>query len=124
MISVLPLKDKEKLKVLYTEYGLSYGENAFCVLAKEKEQEMGFCLFDLSKDCAVVHTLVPSDNLSLADGILRSAIHVAVTSGTVKVYYSEKADEDLLDKLKFIADKGEKKLDAAKLFKKCSSCGN
>ena len=63
----------------------------------------------------------PENDIMLADGILRSALHVASERFITEVHY-DKSIFGIVDKLKFVKDKNECTLDIDKLFKSCKSC--
>lgn len=124
MISVLPSKDKEEIKSLFEKKSLDYNENSGCVIARCEGEMLGFCLYFLDEKEMTVLEIEPKDDLFLADGILRSAIHNAVCANVIAVHYSEEAPEEIFERLEFISDKNLRKLDASKLYKSCSSCGS
>ena len=59
----------------------------------------------------------------LADGILRSALHVAAQSFVLDAFYDDSAPVDLFKRLGFIKNADEKRLDIDKLFGGCN-CNN
>ena len=122
MISLGPVGDTEKVKSFFLENRLEYNENSKCVAAISNDKMLGFCLFDMDNKSITVRFLMPEDDLSLADGILRSALHVAAERSIVDARYADSVPEDMLNKLSFIKDKSEKRLDIDKLFKSCCSC--
>ncbi|MEE0945683.1 MAG: hypothetical protein U0M42_02495 [Acutalibacteraceae bacterium] len=122
MISVLPSKDSSEIKELFDKHNLEFNENSGCVIARDKEEILGYCLYSLDEKMMTVFELEPKTDLFLADGILRSAIHNAVCANVIKVYYSDNAPVEVFEKLDFICDKAQKKLDVSKLYKSCHSC--
>lgn len=122
MISLGPVNDIEKVKSCFLENGLEYNENSKCVAAICGDEMLGFCLFDMDNKSITVRFLKPEEDLSLADGILRSTLHVAAERSVMDARYAESVSEDMLNKIGFIKDKSEKKLDIDKLFKSCCSC--
>ncbi|MBE6729949.1 MAG: hypothetical protein E7568_06950 [Ruminococcaceae bacterium] len=122
MISVLPLKDKNEIKSLFLKHGIEFSENANCVMAKDKEEILGYCLFRIENDEITVFEIEPKNDLLLADGILRSALHNGVCANVAKAFYSQKAPEEIFEKLKFILNRAEKTLNISKLFESCSEC--
>ena len=124
MISVLPSKDKGEIESLFKKYSLDFNENSGCVIARCESEILGYCLYFLDEKEMTILELEPKADLFLADGILRSAIHNAVCANVIAVHYSENSPEAIFEKLDFIADREEKKLDASKLYKSCSSCGS
>ncbi len=120
MISVKPLEDENKVKQLFDENNVSYGENCGCVTAMDGDEVLGFCLYTFSDDAVTVHSVEPAAMLPLADGILRSALHVASNRFKFKAFYDNTDYEPLYEKLDFIKDKNEHLLDIDKLFRGCA----
>lgn len=122
MISVLPVKDPLKLQEVYKKFGFSLTENSGCVLASSGDDILGCCLYDIDAKKIDIKFLSPSDDIMLADGILRSALHVADYNSVKEAFYSEKAPEELLIKLNFVKSTEEKSLKIEKLHESCHSC--
>ena len=123
MLSIKIPEDKTKIKILFEEKNFLYTENSSAVIAAQKDDVLGYCLFNLFEKGIEVLFLCPVDDIMLADGILRSALHVAAEHSAMDAHYTDSMDEKLLDKLNFIKDKVTKSLDIDKLFKGCQSCG-
>ena len=122
MIYLSPITDKNRIKALFESKNLEFGEFSGCVTASDRGEELGFSLFDLTDEKITVHYIEPITDISLADGILRSTLHVAAERSIMKAFYSDTLPEDFLDKIGFIKEKAEKSLDIDKLFKSCCSC--
>ena len=123
MVTLSVLKDKEKTARLFSEKGIEQNENCLCLVAFDGKNDLGFSLFDITKDKAVIKYIEPLNDLSLADGILRSTLHIAAERFVMNVFYDSKTvPEDFFEKLGFIKDKQEKTLNIDKLFMSCSSC--
>lgn len=122
MITVSPEKDREIVKKLFLDNGLQFNEFSSCVIARFGEEVLGFCLYELDSKTITVHKVSPNDDIMLADGILRSALHVAAERSIMDARYSNLADEELFLKLQFVKDKEAKTLDIDKLFGGCG-CG-
>ena len=119
MITILPVKEKETIVKYYADKGIEFSDNASVVEAKFSDEVLGYCIFDLFSDGITVHTLEPINDIMLADGILRSALHIAAERSAMNALYSEFAPEELFEKLDFILDKKERKLNIDKLFGDC-----
>lgn len=119
MIALAPLSDREEISRLFSENGLDFTQNSGCVSAKCGEEVLGFCLYDLDKNGIIIYKIVPENDLSLADGILRSTLHVAAERSIMNAFYSGGDTEKLCDKLDFIKDRSEKSLKINKLFESC-----
>ena len=122
MITVAPVKDENEIKEYYKKAGINADDCAGCVAAKSGGAVLGFCLYTLTEKGITVLFVAPDDDLSLADGILRSALHVAASRGAMDARYEGEKTEVLLSKLGFILDKNSKKVDIDKLF--CGCGGN
>ena len=122
MISLAPLKNENDIKNFFEKCELEYNEFSGCVTAKNGDEILGFCLYDLS-DKMIIRHIEPMNDLALADGILRSTLHVAAEKSIMKAFYADTVPEEFFEKLQFIKDKAEKSLDIDKLFQSCCSCG-
>ncbi len=122
MLTLSVLKDKEKAAELFKKNGIEQNENSLCLLATDGKEDFGFSLFDITKEKAVVRYIEPLKDLSLADGILRSTLHIAAERFVMKAYYADTVPEDFFEKLGFIKNKEDKSLNIDKLFMSCASC--
>ena len=98
-------------------------ENSLCLVASDKNTDLGFCLFDITREKLVIRHIEPQNDLSLADGILRSTLHVGCERFVMDAYYSENIPESFFEKLGFIKEKQNRTLNVDKLFMSCGSCG-
>lgn len=119
MIALAPLSDKAEISRLFSENGLEFTESSGCVSAKCGQEVLGFCLYDLDKTGITIYKIVPENDLGLADGILRSTLHVAAERSIMNAFYRGGDTEKLCEKLDFIKDKAEKSLKINKLFESC-----
>lgn len=119
MITVTPLKEDERITALFEKAGVPLPDNAGCVTACAGDEILGFCLYSLTDKGITVLYLEPKDDLSLADGILRSALHVAASRSAMDARYEGEENGELFAKLGFVLDKKDKKLDIDKLFRGC-----
>ena len=78
------------------------------------------CLYSLTKDKMTVFTVEPQNDILLADGILRSALHVAAENFVLDAFYAKSAPIELFNTLGFIKNKDENRLDIDKLFGGCN----
>lgn len=124
MISLAPLKEKEKIDLFFSKAKLEINENSGCVAAMQNDEVLGFCLYDLTKDKMIIRHIEPLNDLGLSDGILRSTLHVAAEKSIMNAFYDDTANEEFFAKLNFIKDKSEKSLKIEKLFESCCSCKN
>ncbi len=122
MIAVLPLKDKNEICSLFEKQGLKFSELSGAVVAKDREEILGFSLYYLTDKGITILCVEPKEDIMLADGILRSALHVAACQSSMDAKYEGETYGGLYEKLGFIKDKNAKTLDIDKLFGGCN-CG-
>lgn len=122
MLTLGPVSDREMVKSIFNEKNIPYNENSQCVSCADVEEILGFCLFDLEKDKITVKYIEPVTDIALADGILRSSLHVAAERSITAAYYDDTVPEDFLQSVKFIKNKNEKTLNIDKLFESCCNC--
>lgn len=122
MIALAPISDKSEINRLFSENGLEFSEFSGCVKAKCGEEVLGFCLYDLNKSGIFIKKIVPENDLMLADGILRSTLHIAAERSIMNAFYCGEDTEKLCDKLGFIKDRAENRLNINRLFESCCSC--
>ena len=123
MIKILPLISEVELKKLYNNSNIDFSSSSCAVVATEGDKRIGYCLFETADDSITIIALEPDNDLLLADGILRSALHVGVERGLDKAYYSENAPISAFKKLSFIKNAENNELDVSKLFSSCQNCG-
>jgi N-acetylglutamate synthase-like GNAT family acetyltransferase len=119
MITVCPIKDKSEIARIFSENGFSVNEKSGAVVAENKGEVLGRCLYYLDEKSIVILSVEPKEDLMMADGILRSALHVAAERSAMDAFYDVAADEQLFEKLGFIKSKSERRLDIDKLFGGC-----
>ena len=107
----------EELALLYKEAKKEINEFSGAVVAKDGENSCGYCLFEIKDGKMTITEIDPSINLSMADGVLRSALHIAVCRNITDAFYS--CNEEIMEKLCFIENKQEKRLKISKLFESC-----
>ena len=122
MLTLGPVSDREMVKSIFNEKNIEYNENSQCVSCTDEKEILGFCLFDLEKDKITVKYIEPVTDIALADGILRSSLHVAAVRSITAAYYDDTVPEDFLQSVKFIKNKNEKTLNIDKLFESCCNC--
>ncbi len=113
----------EELAARFSAAGLELNEFSGGVVARDNSEILGECLYYIYEKGITVLSLAPQDDLSLADGVLRSALHVAACRSAMDARYGETAPEVIFERLGFVKDKSEKTLDIDKLFSPCCSCG-
>lgn len=122
MIELSVLKDRNKTKQLFEKNKLEFDECSVCVSAVCAGEELGYCLLDIGREKTVVFCIEPLNDIPLADGILRSALHVSAERGVMNAFYADTLSEEFLNKIGFIKSQEEKRLDIDKLFSSCCSC--
>ncbi|MBR4073116.1 MAG: hypothetical protein IKK24_04145 [Clostridia bacterium] len=122
MITVSPEKNIQKVKELFSKHAVAFTDFAGAVIAKDNNEVLGYCLYDLTEKSFTVYEIEPKDDIMLADGILRSALHIAAERSVMDARYADGAPVDLFQKLGFVKNIDEKMLDIDKLFGGCH-CG-
>lgn len=122
MISVLPCYDKNTIKSLFEKHGLITDDFSGCVIARNglEGETLGYSLYRLDKKSITVYAVEPCGDLMLADGILRSALHVAAENFVLDAFYTDTSPIELFKKLGFIKSTDQKRLDINKLFGGCN----
>lgn len=123
MISVIPCREKKKIIELFKKHSLVADEFSGCVIASQNDEILGYCLYSLTKSEMTVFAVEPQSDIPLADGILRSALHVAAENFVLDIFYAECAPVELFKTLAFIKNEDEKRLNIDKLFGGCN-CHN
>lgn len=123
MVALAPLTDNQEIQKIFKESEIDYNENSGCVTAVCGGERLGYCLYDMDERSVTVRFIKPSDDIMLADGILRSTLHVAAERGITSAYYADTAQEKLFEKLDFIENRKEKTLKIEKLFESCCCKG-
>lgn len=123
MISVLPSRDRAQIDDLFQKHNLRTDEYSGCVIASVGDEMIGYCLYNLTPKKITVFVVEPQDDMLLADGILRSALHVAAENFVLDARYDKDAPIELFDKLSFIKNREEMTLNIDKLFGGCN-CQN
>lgn len=122
MIKVTPINDSTYLSDFCAENGIEFMKNRGVTVAKDGKEMLGFCAYILTDDSITVTHLYPEDDVMLADGILRSALHIADFRGITNAFYTDKAPVKLFSLLEFIKNDEEKTLKIEKLHESCCSC--
>lgn len=122
MIEVKLVTDFAKVKELCNACGICDTDRKNIMAATDKGEVLAYSVFFMDENSMTICRVVPTNDYLLADGIIRSTMHIAVTRGIDKLYYTDDVDEKMLSTLRFIKQKEEKLLDCQVLFKdKC--CG-
>lgn len=122
MITVLPIKDKEEVKLYFDKYNIEFSENSGVSVAETGEEILGCCLYDIDNEKIIIRFLIPHNDIMLADGILRSALHIADFRGIENAYFSNVSQISVYKKLDFIKNEQEMSLKIEKLHESSCSC--
>ncbi len=123
MITLTLCNDKNRVEQIYRERNIEKNKTSCLLEAKDRDRLEGFCLFDIDGEKIVIRDIEPQKDLFLADGVLRSALHVAAERFIFNAFYAHTVPEEFFRKLGFIKSETDKTLDIDKLFKSCQSCG-
>ena len=122
MITLGPVEDRKTVQKLFFENGLKFGDHSQCVAAKCGENTEGYCLFEMFPDKIVIKLINPDTDIMLADGILRSTLHVGTERSIMNAFYESTVSEEMLNKLGFVKEAKEKTIDTDRLFQGCQCC--
>lgn len=122
MLEITVCEDKLAVAELYNKAGLLYDDRKLAVRAMFSNEVLGYCLFEIKDNIATVFSVEPSSDIMLADGLLRSALHVGNERGITEAFYSSSKYEALFEKINFLEDKEQKKLKLKNLFSDCCHC--
>lgn len=122
MLEILVCEDKEKTKDLYTSLDIKYKEEYLSIRAMAGENCLGFALFEINGGTETVFAVEPKCDTLLADGLLRSALHVGTERGITDAYFYGNDYVELFEKIKFIEDLENKKLKLQNLYSDCCQC--
>lgn len=122
MITVLPVKERPKIEKLFKDYGLEFNNNSGATVASSNGENLGCCLFDLDDKEIIIRFITPENDIMLADGILRSALHIADFRGVTNAFYSNFSQIGIYKTLDFIKNEQENSLKIEKLHESSCSC--
>ena len=121
MITV-KLTTSDIAKEFYEKENLSFSENSNALLSKDREEVLGYCLFDILDDEMVISAIEPKADLMLLDGVLRSTLHIAASRNLAKATYTDKTPKEVFKTLGFL--KEDESLNIGKLYESgCKGCG-
>ncbi len=117
----LKIASKEETKLLFDKENLVITQYSESLCAKDKEEVLGYCLFDIKDGEMTIRAIEPQSDLMLLDGVLRSTLHIAASRNLKQAIWAEKAPEKIFKTLGFITE--EKTLNTGKLYEsKCCGC--
>ncbi len=124
MVEILPIKERNKVAEFYKENKLIFSENSSAVIARFGNELLGYAAFDMFDEKIVITDIFPLNDVMLADGILRSALHIADFNGICEAFYNNSKLTELLNKLNFIKDTEKMAIKIEKLHESCCSNEN
>ncbi len=122
MLEILVCNDKNETLNLYKAKNINFTENCFAIRAMLGDECIGYALFSIDLEKETVFAVEPKEDRMLADGLLRSALHVGCERGIKDAFYSLTEYEELYSKINFIENKKEKRLKLQNLFTDCCNC--
>lgn len=122
MLTLAPLKEKSEIESIFKELNFKFNEFSGVLTAFDGKEVIGKSLYYLDSEKITVIFIEPISDIPLADGILRSTLHIAAEKSIMNAYYEVSLPESFLEKIDFIKSKEEKSLQIDKLFKSCCSC--
>lgn len=122
MLQILVCEDKNITQNLYKSLKLEYKAEYLAIRAMAGEDCLGFALFCIDKNSETVFAVEPKEDRMLADGLLRSALHVGCERGITEAFYLGDDYIELYEKINFIEYKEQNKLKLQNLFTDCCAC--
>ena len=121
---MITLKTVEKCEAVtfFEKEGLEFREGSDCLCAKDKQEVLGYCLFDIENGVMVIRAIEPQNDLMLLDGVLRSTLHIAASRELSQATLSERMDQKVFKTLGFLKEDGT--LNINKLHESGCSCCN
>lgn len=117
----LKTTEKAEAQAFYEREGLPFCDTSNCLCAKDKDEVLGYCLFDIENGKMTIHAIEPQSDLMLLDGVLRSTLHIAASRELEKADFTDKTHEKIFKTLGFLKDDGT--LNISKLFEShCNGC--
>ncbi|MBQ0111177.1 MAG: hypothetical protein KBS41_04555 [Oscillospiraceae bacterium] len=108
MIEIITENDRQKVKAVCDNAKVSYGDSVQLINCTDKSEVLGYALASFEKNATVLYAKF-CDTV-IFDGLIRTVIHLASEKLIENTFYSNKMDEDLLQKLGFIQNKDKKLL--------------
>ncbi len=122
MLEILVCDDYNLTKGLFCNEGIVFTGEGLAIRAMLGDECIGYCLFELEDKKETVLAINPKDDTLLADGLLRSALHVGTERGITEAFYANTDLEPLLQNINFLENIQEKRLKLQNLFADCCSC--
>ena len=122
MLEIKIAGDCALVKELCEKNGLSACDSRFVMAATDKGEVIAYTVFSLLNDSLYLERVVPLDDPLMADGMIRSTLHVAAERGLAEAFYTDGVDETVLKRFRFVKDSERKTLDVGILFTDCC-CG-
>lgn len=122
MLTLAPLKEKSEIEAIFKEYNFEFNQFSGVLTAFDGSKVIGKSLYYLDDEKMTVLFIEPLEDIPLADGILRSTLHIAAERSIMNAFYAETLPESFLKRIDFIKSESEKSLQIDKLFKSCCSC--
>jgi len=111
--------EKQEAMAFFEKESLTYNERSSCLCAKDGDEVLGYCLFDIDSEKMTVRAIEPQNDLMLLDGVLRSTLHIAASRNISEAVWADKSPKKIFKTLGFITE--ENTLNVNKLFE--SKCG-
>ena len=119
---MITLKTVEKCEVapFFEKEGLECTRFSECLCAKDRDEVLGYCLFDIKDGEMTIRAIEPQNDLMLLDGVLRSTLHIAASRNLEKALWADKAPQEIFRTLGFVTE--ENTLNINKLHEGTCNC--
>lgn len=112
--------EKNEAKAFFEKEGIGFNDYSDCLCAKDGNEILGYCLFDIKDDEMTIRAIEPQNDLMLLDGVLRSTLHIAASRNLEKAIWDNKAPEKIFKALGFVTE--DNTLNINKLYESGCSC--
>lgn len=121
MVTLKTVETRQEAKAFFDKEGLTFNGNSDCLCAKDKQEVLGYCLFDIDDKKMTIRAIEPQKDLMLLDGVLRSTLHIAASRNIHQATWADKAPQKIFKVLGFVTE--ENTLNISHLYEhKCCGC--
>lgn len=119
MLEIKIVTDRTAVAEICAGCGIFDIERLNVMAAFDSGRVIAFTVFTMDRHSLTIERIEPQDDLPLADGMVRSTLHIAAERGLEKAYYTDSVDEEFLKRFRFVKNAQQKELDIGILFTDC-----
>ncbi len=121
MITVLPYRKPEEIEDLFKQNNIPFNDGGVAVKATDKDKLLGYALLTIVGGKLEFLYLEYFGDTLMADGIIRSALHLGTENGVTEAYLKNDSAKPIFKTLGFLIGDTEE-INISKLFLPCG-CG-